>query len=157
MRLEYFDLIDRILEIDIENRKICAEGIVPTESPVFGGHFPGFPLMPGVMLLETMAQAAGWLVIGITEFTRMPFLAAVKEAKLRSFVTPGTTLNVEAVIVHEGSGFAVTTARVRIESKLVCNCEITFRLVPFPNPQLRAAMLQRAVAIAFPMETVADV
>ena len=72
-------------------------------------------------------------------------------------MTPGTTLNVEAVIVHEGSGFAVTTARVRIESKLVCNCEITFRLVPFPNPQLRAAMLQRAVAIAFPMETVADV
>ncbi len=66
------------------------EAIVPTQSTIFEGHFPGYPLMPGVLLLETMAQTSGWLIIGLTKFTRMPFLAAFKEAKLRSFVTPGT-------------------------------------------------------------------
>ena len=52
--------------------------------------------MPGVLLIETMAQTSGWLIIGLTEFARMPFLAAVKEAKLRTFVTPGQTLAVSA-------------------------------------------------------------
>ena len=92
MRLEYFQLIDRIIEIDIEGRKLRAEATVPTASTIFEGHFPGYPLMPGVLLMEAMAQASGWLIIGLTKFTRMPFLAAFKEAKLRSFVTPGQRL-----------------------------------------------------------------
>src|SRR5262245_24721425 len=156
MRLEYFRLIDRILELDPAGRKIRAEAVVPTESPIFEGHFPGLPLMPGVMLLETMAQASGWLIIGVTRFTRMPFLAAFKEAKLRSFVKPGQTLSVTAEITHEGSGFAVTEAQIAIDGKRVCNAEITFRLVDFPSPMFRAGMQEVAVAIAFPMETVAN-
>src|SRR5438552_11220026 len=126
MRLEYFQLIDRIIDIDIDGRKIRAEAIVPTTSTIFEGHFPGYPLMPGVLLLETMAQASGWLIIGLTRFTRMPFLAAFKEAKLRSFVTPGTALEITATVTHEGSGFARTEAQIRRGDKLVCNAEITF-------------------------------
>ena len=156
MRLEYFRLIDRILELDPVGRTIRAEAAVPQESPVFEGHFPGYPLMPGVMLLETMAQASGWLVVGVTGFTRMPFLAAFKEAKLRSFVTPGQMLTVKANLAHEGSGFAVTKAEIAIDGKRVCNAEITFRLVPFPSPEFRAGMLKVALDLAFPMETVAN-
>lgn len=153
MHLEYFRLIDRILEFDPIGRTIRAEAIVPTQSPVFEGHFPGYPLMPGVLLLETMAQASGWLIIGITGFTRMPFLAGFKEAKLRSFVTPGQTLIASAQVLHEGSGFAMTKAEIRIEDNRVCNAEITFRVVNFPSPTFRANMSEVAVAIAFPMET----
>ena len=80
MRLEYFQLLDRIVELDIANRTIRTEATVPQESTIFQGHFPGYPLMPGVLLLETMAQTSGWLVIGLTKFQRMPFLAAFKEA-----------------------------------------------------------------------------
>src|SRR5262245_42778500 len=156
MRLEYFHLIDRILELDPVGRTIRAEAIVPMESPIFEGHFPGYPLMPGVMLLETMAQASGWLIIGVTGFARMPFLAAFKEAKLRSFVTPGQTLVASARLVHEGSGFMVTSAEIRIEGKRVCNAEITFRLTDFPSSEFRAGMQEVAVSIAFPMETVAN-
>ena len=96
--------------------------------------------MPGVLLIEAMAQTAGWLVIARTKFARMPFLAAVKEAKLRSFVTPGQALALTAKLVHEGSGYAVTKADIRCDGKLTCDAEITFRLVDFPNPEFRASM-----------------
>ena len=153
MRLEYFQLIDRIIDIDIDGRKIRAEAIGPTTSTIFEGHFPGYPLMPGVLLMEAMAQASGWLILGLTKFTRMPFLAAFKGAKLRAFVTPGQTLSVGAAILHEGSGFTVTKAEIRVEGKLVCNAEITFRLVEFPSPAFRASMEQMAAAIGLPRET----
>ena len=152
MRLEYFQLIDRILEFDPVGRAIRAEAVVPQESPVFEGHFPDYPLMPGVLLLETMAQTSGWLIIGVTGFTRMPFLAAFKEAKLRTFVLPGQTLTVSAKLQHEGSGFTVTQSEITVAGKRVCNAEIIFRLVDFPDPKFRANMKKIAVAIALPMD-----
>src|SRR6267154_5748546 len=105
MRFEYFQLIDRIVDLDLGNRTIRTQATVPASSTIFEGHFPGYPLMPGVLLLETMAQTSGWLIIGLTSFTRMPFLAAFKEAKLRAFVTPGKVLALSATVAHEGSGF----------------------------------------------------
>ena len=157
MQLEYFRLIDRIIALDLAAKTIRVEANVPTESTIFQGHFPGYPLMPGVLLLETMAQASGWLVIGLTKFTAMPFFAAVKEAKFRSFVTPGMALTVSAAVEHEGSGFAVTHAQIHSsDDKLLCNAEITFRLVAFPSPQFRASMEEVAALISFPMELARD-
>jgi 3-hydroxyacyl-[acyl-carrier-protein] dehydratase len=155
MRFEYFQLIDRIVELDLGSRTIRTQATVPTASTIFEGHFPGFPLMPGVLLLESMAQTSGWLIIGITGFARMPFLAAFKQAKLRAFVKPGDTLELTAALVHEGSGFARTKAEIRHDGKLACNAEITFRVVEFPNPEFRQHMEKAAAALAFPMEQLA--
>jgi len=152
MRLEYFQLIDRIVELKLADQMIRTEARVPATSTIFEGHFPGYPLMPGVLLIEAMAQTSGWLLIAITKFTRMPFFAAVKEAKLRSFVTPGQQLALSGKLVHEGSGFAVTKAEIRYEGKLVCNSEITFRLVEFPNAEFRANMEKMAAILEFPIE-----
>ena len=152
MDLEYFRLIDRIASLDLEARTIAAEAKVPTASKVFEGHFPGFPLMPGVLLMETMAQASGWLIIGVTKFAAMPLLAAFKEAKLRSFITPGTDLTAHATLHHEGSGFAVTHAELKRGDRVVCNAEITFRMVPFPNEEFLANLKDVARTIRFPME-----
>lgn len=156
MRLEYFQLIDRIVGFDRAARTITVAAQVPTASTVFEGHFPGLPLMPGVLLIEAMAQSSGWLLIALNRFTRMPFLAAVKEAKLRSFVTPGQSLSISAGLVHEGSGYAVTKAAIEVEGKGVCGAEITFRLVPFPNESFRASMDSMARSIGFPMEAALD-
>ena len=150
MRLEYFQLIDRIAELDVAQQTIRAEARVPTTSTIFEGHFPGYPLMPGVLLIEAMAQTSGWLVIAVTNFTRMPFFAALKEAKLRAFVTPGQLLSLSAKLMHEGSGYAVTQAEIRCEGKRICNAEITFRLVEFPNAEFRASMEKMAAILEFP-------
>jgi len=74
----------------------------------------------------------------------MPFLASVKEAKLRSFVAPGTTLSVEAEREHEGSGYVVMRARVLAGDERVCNAVLTFRTVAFPSPEVERHVRERA-------------
>jgi 3-hydroxyacyl-[acyl-carrier-protein] dehydratase len=156
MKLEYFQLIDRIADLNVGERTITVDAQVPSESTIFQGHFPGYPLMPGVLLIEAMAQTSGWLLIALMKFERMPFLAAVKEAKMRSFVTPGETLKIEASVVHEGSGYAITAAKISVGGELRCNATITFRHVPFPHPDLRGHMEAMAKRIGFPQQAIAN-
>ena len=151
MRLDYFQLIDRIVALDLDSRTVKTHARIPQTSTIFEGHFPGHPLMPGVLLVESMAQTSGWLIIGLTKFERMPFLAAVREAKLRTFVLPGQELTLTARIIHEGSGFTITRAAIEVGGKAVADSELTFRLVAFPHPRFRTGMQQVAAAIGLPM------
>ena len=155
MQLEYFQMIDRILDFNTVEKTITVEAQVPETSPVFEGHFPGFPIMPGVLLIESMAQTSGWLLLGLMKFERMPFLAAVKEAKMRGFVAPGELMTVEASIVHEGSGYAITEAKVKVGGKLRSNATLTFSHIPFPHPNLRGHMDEVAKRVGFPMQAIA--
>src|ERR1700683_4694927 len=125
MRLEYFQMIDRIVHRDVDARRVRAECTVPKESPIFEGHFPGYPLMPGVLLIECMAQTTGWLVSGLHGFTAMPFLARIKEVKFRTAVFPGDAHELYAKIVHEGSGYTIADCKGRRGSTVVCDARIT--------------------------------
>ena len=157
MRLEYFQLIDRITDLNLADRKIRAEAIVPTTSTIFEGHFPGYPLMPGVLLIESMAQTSGWLVVAVNRFERMPFLAQVREAKFRTFVEPGARLTVTAELDHDGSGYAMTDAKITHEGKPVCSASLTFRVLQFPNDEMNRQMRETAARIGLPeSEALAD-
>jgi 3-hydroxyacyl-[acyl-carrier-protein] dehydratase len=155
MRIEYFQLIDRIVDIDISQRTIRVEADVPTTHTIFEGHFPGFPLMPGVLLTEAMAQTSGWLAIALNKFERMPLLVGIKDVKLRNFVPPSSRLSIEAGVVHDGSGYIVTSAEIRTDGKAVCDATLTFRLMPFQNDEMRAAMHDMAKRLSFPEQVLA--
>jgi len=152
MQLDTFQLIDRIVDLNLDAKTITVEAQVPATHSIFQGHVPGFPIMPGVLLTEAMAQSSGWLLLGLLKFERMPFLAIVKEAKMRGFVSPGQLLTIDAKLEHEGSGFAVTKAKGRVGKDLKCSAEITFGLTPFPDPALRVHMDAMANKIGFPLE-----
>jgi 3-hydroxyacyl-[acyl-carrier-protein] dehydratase len=154
MQLEYFHMIDRIVDLKVDEKTIVVEAQVPQESTVFEGHFPGYPLMPGVLLIESMAQASGFLLLGVLKFERMPILAAVKEAKVRGSVFPGDLMTLEASVAHEGSGYAMTEAKIRVDGKLRANSTLTFTLIPFPNSDMRGYMDAVAKRVGFPQQAV---
>ena len=141
MRLEYFEMIDRVALFDRNAGRLEAFSTVPTESPVFEGHFPGHPLVPGVLLTETMAQASGYLILAAMDFSHMPFLMAVDKARFRTFVGPETILKIEARLEHQGSGYAATKARISVDDKPIADAELRFKTMPFPGglaEQMRA-------------------
>jgi 3-hydroxyacyl-[acyl-carrier-protein] dehydratase len=156
MQIEKFHLIDRITDLDFAERTIDTEAAVPATSTIFEGHFPGHPLLPGVLLIETMAQSAGWLIIALTQFKRMPFLAAVREAKFRTFVQPGQNLVGAATIAHEGSGYYIADTQILLNGRQICSASITFRLMPFPSIDFENRMRDHAEGLNFPFKALAD-
>ncbi|MDD9909629.1 MAG: beta-hydroxyacyl-ACP dehydratase [Ahrensia sp.] len=152
MHLEYFQMIDRIVAFGDDAESLVAQSTVPKESPVFEGHFPGLPLVPGVLLIETMAQASGFLIMARSNFAAMPFLAGMKQGKLRTFVEPETVLDIEATSEHDGSGFAMTRARINSDGKVICDAQLTFKTMPFPDDGFARMISDRARELNMPSQ-----
>ncbi|MFZ3350484.1 MAG: 3-hydroxyacyl-ACP dehydratase FabZ family protein [Xanthobacteraceae bacterium] len=151
MRLEYFQMIDSIVDADRGARRLRAACTIPTESTIFEGHFPGYPLMPGVLLTECMAQTTGWLICMLGDFSAMPFLAGIKEAKFRTLVFPGDALEFEGSIVHEGSGYTVAECKGLRGGSKVCDAELTFRIRPYPSPEFRQSFFEWGKRLNLPI------
>ena len=152
MLLEYFQMVDRIEALDPSAGTIRTHCQVPAQSPVFMGHFPGFPRLPGALMIETMAQTGGWLILALRRFESMPFLTRVESAKMRRFVEPGETLEGTAKLVQDGSGYAVIDAVVTCGGQKVASAEIRYAVGPFPNDTIRGAMVFKAREIGFAEE-----
>jgi 3-hydroxyacyl-[acyl-carrier-protein] dehydratase len=99
-----------------------------------------------------MAQTTGWLVMARDGFTGMPFMAGVKEAKFRTAVFPGDELEFEGRMVHEGSGYAIGACKGLRQGKVVCEAQITYRVLPFPSPEFRKALFEWAERLDVPVK-----
>jgi 3-hydroxyacyl-[acyl-carrier-protein] dehydratase len=137
-------MIDEVVGLSATDASIVARSHVPGESPVFDGHFPGYPLMPGVLLIEAMAQASGYLIMALNDFSQLPLLISVDEAKLRLPVKPRSELIIEATVEHDGSGFAVMQAQIQHHGSQVCKAVLKMKTMPFPNNELRRHILASA-------------
>jgi 3-hydroxyacyl-[acyl-carrier-protein] dehydratase len=145
LRLEYFEMTDRVLSHDATH--LTAEARVPEASTVFEGHFPGFPILPGVLMIEAMAQASGWLMVLRSNFTRMALLAQTREAKMRAMVKPGALLMVDVELLQESSGYAELRGTLSEAGRKVAEATLRLQTLPIPAPELEAAIRARAAAI----------
>ena len=144
MHLEFFQLVDRVTMLDTAAGTVECFAEVPKTSTIFEGHFPDYPILPGVLLVEAMAQTSGFMMLAIEDFERLPFLIQIESAKLRTFVEPGEKLRVTGELVHQGSGYAVTKGEIFREDKSIAGAELRFRIMPFPTEALQARVRERA-------------
>ena len=105
-----FVLVDQFLSVE-PGRGVTARKTFRPEDPVFADHFPGFPIVPGVLLTESMGQAAGWAIATKVGPDRFPLLMMVERAKFRRLVRPGDEIRLEADL--EETREDVWTARTR--------------------------------------------
>lgn len=124
-----FLLVDKIVEIDLDKPSILGQKNVTMNEAFFQGHFPDAPIMPGVLILEALAQTGGILVHqkGCTD--KIALFLSVYEAKFRNPVKPGDVLMLYAEGIHFGSKGGKVKARASVGSKVSVEAEIGFALV----------------------------
>jgi 3-hydroxyacyl-[acyl-carrier-protein] dehydratase len=139
-------MVDRIIDMTADS--IVGVKNVTINEPHFTGHFPGFPVMPGVLILEAMAQVAGILVAKVAPHTRgkLMFLASVEDAKFRRPVIPGDQLRIEMNMLRLKTTIAKMRGLATVDGQPVAEatlmCKLTERLaaadpVPeVPEPQM---------------------
>lgn len=126
-----FLLIDRVVEVERKKRIIAIKNVTINE-PFFQGHFPGYPIMPGVLIVEAVAQAGGALLL--TEIPdredKLMVFTGIERAKFRRPVTPGDQLRIEVTVLNWRSRAVRMEGRATVDGKLVCECVVTCQLVP---------------------------
>jgi 3-hydroxyacyl-[acyl-carrier-protein] dehydratase len=126
-----FLLIDRVVEL-VRKERIVAIKNVTINEPFFQGHFPTYPIMPGVLIVEAMAQAGGALLL--TEIPdrhdKLVLFTGIDQAKFRAPVVPGDQVRIEVEVLKMRSRGATMRCNAYVDGKLVCEAEIKCQVVP---------------------------
>ena len=127
-----FLLVDRVLEQD-PGRRIVAIKNVTYNEPFFQGHWPGRPIMPGVLIVEALAQSAGLMLAGGAP-GKIGLIAAIDRVKLRRPVTPGDQLRLEATTLRSKNRTAEVQTTARVDGRVVAEAKLRFVLVDAERP-----------------------
>ncbi len=121
-----FLLIDTVEEWEPGVRAV-AKKCVSYNEPFFGGHFPGEPVMPGVLIVEALAQTGAVAILGMEQNRgKTAYFAGINAAKFKQKVVPGDVLMLETEIIKQKGPIGVGKAVARVNDKLVCSAELTF-------------------------------
>lgn len=123
-----FLLIDRIVELD-EGRRVVGIKNVSANEPYFQGHFPGYPVMPGVLIAEAMAQTGAVALLKLPEYAgKLAFFAGIDNLRFRQQVRPGDQLRIEVEFLKLRGSVGKAQARATVGDKLVAEGEFLFAL-----------------------------
>lgn len=123
-----FLLVDRILDLDTATGKVVGLKNVTINEPFFQGHFPGFPTMPGVLILEAMAQVGAVGLLSQEKTKKILFLAGVDKARFREPVQPGDQLIITVEFLNKRENFGKVKCVAAVGEKKVAECEILYAL-----------------------------
>lgn len=122
-----FLLVDRVLELDIEAKRILAQKNVSINEPFFQGHFPGRPIMPGVLIIEALAQAGGvmtQLTLGRDAQSKLFYMVKVDNARFSKQVVPGDVLELHVQIKRVIRNMAVYYGEAKVDGEVVACAEV---------------------------------
>ncbi|MBP2001801.1 3-hydroxyacyl-[acyl-carrier-protein] dehydratase [Paenibacillus shirakamiensis] len=123
-----FLLVDRILELELGKRAVGIKNVTINE-PFFVGHFPEYPVMPGVLITEALAQVGAVAILGLeSNKGKIGFLAGLDGFRFRGMVRPGDTLRLEVEIIRLKGSIGKGHAVAKVEDKVVAEGEIMFAL-----------------------------
>jgi 3-hydroxyacyl-[acyl-carrier-protein] dehydratase len=124
-----FLLVDKILTLDLEKGSIVGQKNLTINEAFFQGHFPGAPIMPGVLILEALAQTGGVLLHLKCNPEKIAVLLSVNNAKFRNPVRPGDVLILKAQGLHFSSKAGKIAAEARVDGKLAAEAEIAYAFI----------------------------
>ena len=124
-----FLLIDKITELDIEKGTATGYKAVTYNEPFFAGHFPQQPVMPGVLIIEALAQTGAVAVLSMEQYKgKIAFFAGIENANFRQKVVPGDLLRLEVEMTAIKRNIGKAKANAYVEDKLACQCELMFAI-----------------------------
>ncbi len=135
-----FLFIDRILEVERKKRIVAIKNVSINE-PFFQGHFPGFPIMPGALVVESIAQAGGTLLLPEVpdRQNKLMVFTSIERAKFRRPVLPGDQLRIEINVLNWRSRAVKMEGRVTVQGQLACEAIVMCQLVPRPGGPAESA------------------
>lgn len=135
-----FLFIDRILEVERKKRIVAIKNVSINE-PFFQGHFPGYPIMPGALVVESIAQAGGTLLLPEVpdRENKLMVFTSIERAKFRRPVLPGDQLRIEINVINWRSRAVKMEGRVTVDGQLACEAIVMCQLVPRPSATADAA------------------
>jgi 3-hydroxyacyl-[acyl-carrier-protein] dehydratase len=126
-----FLLIDRVVEMERKKRLVAIKNITINE-PQFQGHFPDYPIMPGVLMVEAIAQAGGALLLSEVpdRESKLLLFTSIENARFRRPVTPGDQLRIEVTVLNWRTRAVKMLGNITVDGKLVCDATVMCQVVP---------------------------
>jgi 3-hydroxyacyl-[acyl-carrier-protein] dehydratase len=132
-----FLLVDRVVKLVPPHRAVGIKQVTVNE-PFFQGHFPGYPVMPGVLIIEALAQVGGVAVLSSEEYRdKLALFAGIDNVRFKRQVRPGDTLRLEVELRQIRRGVGMGSGTATVEGELACRGDIMFALVDKPDAMRR--------------------